>query len=65
MVNVTPANLGVNEWVVAIAGKALAFDVATGLVVALLFRGIAFVAQGLGVLTGWAWLARHPDRRAA
>jgi uncharacterized membrane protein YbhN (UPF0104 family) len=61
MVNVTPGNLGVNEWVVAIAGKALAFDVAIGLIVALLFRGVALVGQGLGVLAGWAWLARHED----
>ncbi len=59
MINITPGNLGVNEWVVALAGKALAFDVATGLVVALLFRGIALVAQGLGVLFGWAWVARR------
>jgi hypothetical protein len=57
MVNITPGNLGVNEWVVAIAGKALTFDVTTGLIVALVFRGIALAAQGLGVLVGWAWLA--------
>jgi hypothetical protein len=61
MVNITPGNLGVNEWVVAIIGKTLAFDVTTGLIVALVFRGIALVAQGLGVLLGWAWLAR-PSR---
>jgi hypothetical protein len=57
MVNITPGNLGVNEWVVAIVGKVLAFDVTTGLIVALLFRGIALAGQGLGVLVGWAWLA--------
>jgi hypothetical protein len=57
MVPITPGNLGVNEWIVAIVGKALAFDVTTGLIVALVFRGIALVAQGLGVLLAWAWLA--------
>lgn len=59
MINITPGNLGVIEWVVAIVGQLLAFDLATGLIVALLFRGIAMVAQGLGVLWGWAWLAFH------
>jgi uncharacterized membrane protein YbhN (UPF0104 family) len=57
MVNITPGNLGVNEWVVAIAGRGVAFDVTTGLVVALLFRAVTFVAQGAGVLVGSAWLA--------
>jgi hypothetical protein len=27
------------------------------LIVALVFRGVALVAQGLGVLMAWAWLA--------
>lgn len=53
MVNITPGNLGVNEWVVAIVGKALAFDVTTGLVVALVFRGVTLVAQGLGAVVAW------------
>jgi hypothetical protein len=57
MVNFTPGNLGVNEWMVAIVGKGLAFDVATGLIVALVFRGIGLAAQGLALLIGWAWLA--------
>jgi hypothetical protein len=65
MVNLTPANLGVNEWVVAFAGKALAFDVAAGLVVALLFRAVALIAQGLGLVIGWGWLARRADRPPA
>jgi hypothetical protein len=65
MVNITPGNLGVNEWVVAIVGQALAFDVATGLIVALLFRVIGLLGQGVGVLVGWAWLARHAHRAAA
>ena len=39
MVNITPGNLGVNEWVVAIVGKALAFDLTTGLIVALAVQG--------------------------
>jgi hypothetical protein len=57
MVNITPGNLGINEWVVAIAGRGVAFDVTTGLIVALLFRAVTFVAQGAGVLVGSAWLA--------
>jgi len=59
MITITPGNLGVNEWVVAIVGKVLDFDVTTGLIVALLFRGIALAAQALGVLVGWAWLAHR------
>jgi uncharacterized membrane protein YbhN (UPF0104 family) len=57
MINVTPGNLGVTEWVVALVGKALAYDLATGLIVALAFRGIALVAQALGMLFGSAWVA--------
>ena len=54
MVNITPGNLGVTEWVVALVGKVLAFDLATGLIVALAFRGVALVGQGIGVLVGSA-----------
>jgi hypothetical protein len=61
MINITPANVGVIEWVVAIVGQLLAFDLATGLIVALLFRGIALVAQGLGVLLAWAWVASRSE----
>jgi hypothetical protein len=57
MVNITPANLGVTEWFVAFVGKVLAFDLVTGLIVALAFRGIGLVSQGLGALVGSAWLA--------
>jgi hypothetical protein len=57
MVNITPGNLGVTEWVVAVVGKVLAFDLAIGLVVALAFRGVALVAQAAGALLGSAWLA--------
>jgi uncharacterized membrane protein YbhN (UPF0104 family) len=57
MVNITPANLGVTEWFVALVGRLLAFDLVTGLIVALAFRGIAVVTQGLGALFGSAWLA--------
>jgi hypothetical protein len=57
MVNITPGNLGVNEWFVALVGKGLAFDVLTGLIVALAFRGISLAAQGLGALFGAGWLA--------
>lgn len=61
MVNLTPGNLGVNEWVVAIVGKALAFDVTTGLIVALVFRGVTLVAQGLGAVVAWGWMAAHDE----
>ena len=56
MVNITPGNLGIIEWVVALVGKTLAFDLAIGLVVALAFRGVGLAGQGLGVLFGSAWL---------
>ena len=54
MVNITPGNLGVTEWVVALVGKVLAFDLATGLIVALAFRGVGLVGQAIGVLVGLA-----------
>lgn len=57
MVAITPGNLGVNEWVVAMVGKVLSFDLTTGLIVALVFRGMSVASQGLGVLLGGAWLA--------
>jgi hypothetical protein len=62
MVNITPANLGVTEWFVALVGRMLAFDLVTGLIVALAFRGIAVVAQGLGALFGSAWIALRSRR---
>lgn len=55
MVNLTPGNLGVNEWAVAVAGQALAFDLTTGLLVAGVFRVASLAAQGCGVLLGWAF----------
>jgi hypothetical protein len=57
MVNITPGNLGVAEWVVAVVGRILAFDLATGLIVAIAFRGIGLLAQALGAVLGGAWLA--------
>jgi hypothetical protein len=57
IVAITPGNLGVNEWVVAMVGKVLSFDLTTGLIVALVFRGMSVASQGLGVLLGGAWLA--------
>jgi len=57
MVVITPGNLGVTEWFVALVGKVLAFDLITGLIVAVAFRGVALVAQGLAALVGSAWLA--------
>ncbi len=56
MVNITPGNVGVNEWVVAIVGGALAFDVTVGLIVAIVFRGVTVVAQGIAGLVAWAWV---------
>ena len=57
MVTITPGNLGVNEWITALVGKVLSFDLTTGLIVALVFRGMSVVAQALGVLLGGAWVA--------
>jgi hypothetical protein len=54
MVPLTPGNLGVNEWAAAVVGRALAFDVTTGLLVAGVFRAASLAAQGGGVLVGWA-----------
>lgn len=56
IVQITPGNLGVDEWVAAMVGKALAFEVTTGLIVAAVFRGLILLAQGLGLLLAWAWL---------
>ncbi len=63
IVMITPGNVGVAEWVVALVGKVLAFDVTTGLIVALAFRGVALVAQIAGALFGSASLAlgRRPS----
>lgn len=57
MVTITPGNLGINEWVVATVGKLLSFDLTTGLIVALVFRGMSLAAQVLGVLLAGAWVA--------
>jgi uncharacterized membrane protein YbhN (UPF0104 family) len=57
MIALTPGNLGVDEWVVAIVGRILTVELTTGLIVALVFRGVSLVAQVLGVLLGGAWLA--------
>jgi hypothetical protein len=54
MVNITPGNLGVTEWVVALVGKVLAFDVAAGLIVAFVFRIVGLVGQGIGVVVASA-----------
>jgi hypothetical protein len=64
MVNLTPGNVGVNEWATALAGRALAFDMTTGLLVGGVFRAAALAAQGAGVLVGWALVAsRAPSER--
>jgi uncharacterized membrane protein YbhN (UPF0104 family) len=57
MVLITPGNVGINEWVVAIVGKMLSVDLTTGLIVALVFRGVSIAGQTLGVLVASAWLA--------
>ena len=59
VVAITPGNnLGLNEWVVALIGKVLSVDLTTGLIVALVFRGVSLAARGaLGVIIGAAWLA--------
>jgi uncharacterized membrane protein YbhN (UPF0104 family) len=57
MVNITPGNLGITEWVVAVVGKVVAFDLATGLIVALAFRGVSLVGQAFGAVFGSARLA--------
>ena len=54
MLNLTPGNVGVNEWAVAMIGRALAFDLTTGLLVGGVFRAASMAAQGAGVLVGWA-----------
>jgi Lysylphosphatidylglycerol synthase TM region len=56
IVSLTPGNLGITEWVVAAVGKLLSFDVTTGLIVALVFRGLSLAAQVLGVLLAGAWV---------
>ena len=64
MVNLTPGNVGVNEWATALAGRALAFDVTTGLLVGGVFRAASLAAQGAGVLVGWALVeSRAPSER--
>jgi Lysylphosphatidylglycerol synthase TM region len=55
MVTLTPGNLGVNEWATAAVGKLLSFDLTTGLIVALVFRGLSFAAQALGVFAVATW----------
>jgi hypothetical protein len=50
IVSIVPGNnLGLNEWAVAVAGKALSFDVTTGLLVAIVSRGLAVAGQVIGV----------------
>ena len=56
IVAITPGNVGIIEWAVAGVGKLLAFEVTTGLLVALVFRGTSVVAQVLGVAVAGAWI---------
>lgn len=62
MVQVTPGNLGINEWVYAVAGQTVNFDMGVGLVIALVFRAVAAAGQGVGVLIATAMLARRPAK---
>jgi hypothetical protein len=57
VLTITPGNLGVNEWIVAAVASQLSIDLTTGLLAALVFRGVSLVGQGAGVLLGAAWLA--------
>jgi hypothetical protein len=57
IVQIVPGNVGVNEWMVAVVGGILSYDLTTGLLVAVVFRAMALLAQGLGALAGGAWLA--------
>ena len=56
MINITPGNIGITEWFVALVGRLLEYDVVLGLAVALAFRGVGLVAQGVGALFGIAWV---------
>jgi hypothetical protein len=62
MVTITPGNLGVTEWVVALTGKLLSFDVPTGVLVALVFRGMSLAAQVLAATVAGAYLAAREHR---
>jgi len=57
VVQLVPGNIGLSEWIVAVVGGILSYDLTTGLLVAVVFRGMTLVAQGLGALAGGAWLA--------
>ena len=57
MINITPGNLGVAEWVVALVGEALAFDLTIGLIAALAFRVVSLLAVAVGMLVASSWLA--------
>jgi hypothetical protein len=62
-IQITPGNLGVSEWIVALVGRTLSYDLTTGLLVALVFRGLTLAAQAVGALAGGAWLAMRGERR--
>ena len=57
VVQIVPGNIGLNEWIVAVAGEVLSYDLTTGLLVAVVFRGMTLLAQGVGALLGGGWLA--------
>ena len=57
VVQIIPGNIGLNEWIVAVVGEILSYDLTTGLLVAVVFRGMTWLTQGVGALIGGAWLA--------
>jgi uncharacterized membrane protein YbhN (UPF0104 family) len=61
VVQVVPGNIGVSEWLVAAVGAILSYDLTTGLLVAVVFRGMTLLAQGLGALAAGAWLALRAE----
>jgi hypothetical protein len=61
VVQIVPANIGVSEWLVGVVGTILSYDLTTGLLVAVVFRGMTLVAQGLGALAASAWLGLRTE----
>jgi hypothetical protein len=56
VVQIVPGNIGINEWIVALVGGILSYDLTTGLLVAVVFRGMTLIAQALAALAG-SWFA--------
>ncbi|MQA29274.1 MAG: hypothetical protein GEU82_05455 [Luteitalea sp.] len=56
VVNITRGNLGINEWIVAIVGKALAFEVTAGLALRSSSGASRSPGKGSACLSGGSWL---------